>query len=233
VRIAILEDDIDQSNLLQLWLESEEHHCHCFAEAAEFQRQFLHASYDLIILDWELPISSGMEVLKWIRQHADWNIPILFITVRNDEQDIVNALQDGADDFMTKPTSKPITLARINALARRSNNQTDNTNEISDHGIYSLNPKDGSITKNGVNIVLTDRESRLAFMFFNNIGRLISRDHLLESVWGISSNIATRTVDTHVSRLRKKMELLPENGWQLKAIYQHGYRLEAVSDDNE
>lgn len=232
MRIAILEDDKDQADLLKLWLDGEEHHCHCFAEASEFQKQFRHTSFDLVVLDWELPVSSGMDVLKWIRKNADWNIPVLFITVRHDEQDIVNALQEGADDFMTKPTSKAVTLARINALARRSATKTEATNDIRDYGVYKLDPKDGSISRNGENIPLTDRESRLAFMFFDNIGRLISRDHLLESVWGISSNVATRTVDTHVSRLRKKLDLSPETGWQLKAIYQHGYRLEAVGEDS-
>lgn len=89
---------------------------------------------------------------------------------------------------------------------------------------------DKSLTRNGVLIDLTEKEYQLAAMLFANIGRLLSRNHMLEAIWGVGPELATRTVDTHISRLRRKLALLPENGWRLKAVYQHGYRLEKVVD---
>lgn len=228
MRIAILEDDLDQARLLELWLNESGHSCHSFQKAADFQRDFARDSFDLLVLDWELPVSSGIEVLRWVRQNADWSIPVLFITVRDTEQDIVEALEAGADDYMIKPVSRAVTLARIGALGRRAGG-VDAASCI-ELGDFAISPREGSIRRNGEPVELTERESRLAMMLFSNIGRLISRDHLLESVWGISSKVATRTVDTHISRLRQKLGLVPENGWQLKAIYQHGYRLEQLSD---
>ncbi|MCW8920701.1 MAG: response regulator transcription factor, partial [Sedimenticola sp.] len=120
-------------------------------------------------------------------------------------------------------------LARIGALGRRSSNDNPQ-GELLEFGDLSINVGQIEVRVDGVPVELTDREFKLAVMLFSNVGRLISRDHLLENIWGITANIATRTVDTHVSRLRQKLHLTPEHGWQLKAIYQHGYRLEQLAD---
>jgi len=113
LRIACLEDDPMQSTLLQEWLQGAGYVCRAFAAADAFIRELRQESYDLLIMDWELPQSSGLEVL-------DWNIPVLFLTHRDSEQDIVEALELGADDFLSKPISQPIALARVRALARRN-----------------------------------------------------------------------------------------------------------------
>ncbi len=228
MRIAVLEDDPDQANLLKLWLEGAKHNCHIFQQASEFTRELRRGSFDLLILDWELPVSSGIEVLKWVRESADWEIPVLFVTVRDNEEDIVYALEQGADDYMVKPLTRTVTLARIHALARRASTRVSEVQTV-EVGEFQINPNDGSITRSGEPTNLTEREEKLAVMLLSNVGRLITRDHLLESVWGITTKVATRTVDTHVSRLRQKLKLTPKNGWQLKAIYQHGYRLERLS----
>jgi len=228
LRIATLEDDPDQASLLKLWLEGAGHTCHLFHQASDFTRELRRDSFDLLILDWELPVSSGIEVLKWVRENADWEIPILFVTVRDTEEDIVYALEQGADDYMVKPLTRTITLARINALARRASTRVSESQMV-EVGEFMINPNDGSITLNGELPGLTEREEKLAVMLLSNVGRLITRDHLLDSVWGITTKVATRTVDTHISRLRHKLHLTPDNGWQLKAVYQHGYRLERIS----
>jgi DNA-binding response OmpR family regulator len=230
VRIAILEDDLDQANLVKLWLEGAGHVCHIYPDAAGFQKDMRRGSFDLLVLDWELPVSSGLEVLKWLRHNSDWDLPVLFTTVRDSEEDIVTALEEGADDYMIKPLSKAVALARVHALGRRS--RTGKQSEVKKFSVgdFTIDLKDGSILHGDEPVDLTEREFKLAIMLFNNIGRLISRDHLLETVWGITSQVATRTVDTHVSRLRQKLQLLPEKGWHLKAVYQHGYRLEQMDD---
>jgi len=226
LRIALLEDDEPQLKLVQHWLESAGHSCHPHRQAAGFQREVKRTSFDLLLIDWELPVSSGIEVLRWVRSEVDWPIPVIFMTARDGEQDIVEALEAGADDYIVKPASEPITLARINALARRIGG---GQRPMQEFGPVAIDRQQGEIRLNGSRAELTEREYQLAVMLFNNIGRIISRDHLLESIWGISATIATRTVDTHVSRLRHKLRLTPEHGWQLKAVYQHGYRLERLA----
>ena len=97
LRIAILEDDSDQADLLSVWLEEAGYSCHSFADASAFQRQFHRQTFDLLIFDWELPESSGIDALRWVRANSDWKIPVLFVTRREREEDIVYALEQGAD----------------------------------------------------------------------------------------------------------------------------------------
>ena len=229
MRIAFLEDDTTQAEVIKGWLKAEDHAYRHYVDAKSFLNELRRESFDLMILDWELPESSGIEVLRWVREHVDWPIPILFVTHRDSERDMVFALEQGADDYMTKPVSRQVTLARINALARRKEGSVSKDNTL-EFGCYQISLKHSRITRSGEPIELTEKEYRLALMLFSNIGRLISRDHMLKNVWGIQSTLATRTVDTHISRIRRKLELTPENGWRLKAVYQHGYRLEKVAE---
>jgi len=228
VRIAFLEDDLPQAEILKKWLSGADHSCRHFTQAKAFLRGVRQESYDLLILDWELPESSGLEVLRWVRGRGDWRIPVLFITHRDSESDIVQALSEGADDYMTKPVSPEVTIARVNALGRRVGN-TPEANGIFQFGDFRITTDNNEITHRGQTIDLTEKEFKLALMLFLNTGRLLSRNHMLESVWGLGPELATRTVDTHISRIRRKLALMPENGWRLKAVYHHGYRLETVS----
>jgi DNA-binding response OmpR family regulator len=229
MRIAFLEDDQPQAEMIRNWLTDAGHQCTHHTSAAGFLREIWRESFDLMILDWELPESSGIEVLRTVREQSDWRMPILFLTNRDNEEDIVSALAQGADDYVVKPASRPITLARIDALARRS--RTEMGDKEMEFGDYRVNLRENTVLRQGEAVELTEKEYQLAIMLFSNIGRLLSRNHLLESVWGVGPELATRTVDTHVSRLRRKLALLPENGWRLKAVYQHGYRLERISEE--
>lgn len=226
MHIALLEDDPTQAEMVEGWLVAAAHTCRHYPSARRFLKEAGRESFDLLILDWELPDSSGIEVLDWVRSRSDWLIPVLFVTNRNNQQDIVLALERGADDYMTKPASREIMLARIKALARRG--QAVKALDTLDYGRFSIVQSEMQVMLNGRPIDLTDKEYQLTLMLFTNAGRLLSRDHILARVWGVGPGLATRTVDTHVSRLRRKLRLVPENGWRLKAVYQHGYRLEAI-----
>lgn len=230
MRIAILEDDPDQANLLAAWLEDDGHSAHIFLTAEKFRKEFLRESYDLLVLDWELPTSSGIEVLAWVRENADWYIPVLFTTVRDQQEDIVRALDAGADDYIIKPISQQIILARVHALLRRSHKKAD-ADHVLQQGEFIFDTQVGSVTRNGESIVLTEREFKLAVMLFRSIDQIVSRGHILENIWGIAADVPTRTIDTHISRIRQKLHLLPEYGWKIRAVYQHGYRLESVTDN--
>ena len=152
-------------------------------------------------------------------------LPVLFLTSRNEEEDIVAALRAGADDYLTKPPKQCELLARVGALLRRGGFQNEQS-EDEDADPYRIDTTRRRVTLTGREISLTEREFELALFLFRRRGRVVSREALLEGVWNIRGDVATRTVDTHVSRLRKKLELGGEHGWRLNAVYQHGYRLE-------
>lgn len=229
MKIALLEDEIDQAKNLSDLLVSAKHHCEYFHTGKSFIYAVLHNSYDLLILDWQLPDTDGTEVLKTIRSQLNWRIPVIFLTSRDSEADIITALDAGADDYLVKPARAGELSARINALSRRIGSESEEQ-EVLNIGPYEINLAKRTITVEGEAVTLTDKDFDLAVFMFKNIGRLLSRDFLLECVWGISIDINTRTVDTHVSRLRRKLNIKPENGFRIKTIYQHGYRLERITE---
>ncbi len=229
MRVVILEDDDDQAELLLAWLEEAGHQCTVHKDGNSFVRGYKRDSYDLVLLDWMVPESSGLDVLKHLREHLDPVVPVVFITQRDSEADIVQALQAGADDYMTKPVRHLETMARVNAIARRVGYGEENTADSYDYEPYSIDTKLRKITLNGKNVDMTQKEYELAVFLFKNIGRVISRGHLLEMVWGTSSQLNTRTVDTHISRLRTKLNIDAEEHWQLISVYRHGYRLENMA----
>jgi DNA-binding response OmpR family regulator len=226
MRIAYLEDDKVQSAVMKEWLEAEGYICRVFDDADAFMHELRHETYDLLIMDWELPGKSGVDVLSWLRSGREWDLPVFFITHRDGEHDIIEALEKGADDYLAKPVNRQMMLARVKALVRRHSGRREFI-RIADFTLYKENK---ILTIKDVPVDMTEKEFQLAWMLFSNVGRLLSRDHLLESVWGFGPGLMTRTVDTHISRLRRKLSLNPENGWRLKAVYHQGYRLEQLEE---
>jgi len=228
MHIALLEDDETQARFVRLWLESAGHSCSSYATARDFMNAAERENFDMLLFDWLLPDINGDKVLLWVRQKFGNEIPVIFVTSRDSEADIVCALETGADDYLVKPVKPLELLARITALGRRAGIDTASSGKTS-IGNFDIEKTSQTIYSNGNPISLTQKEFELSSYLLHNIGRLVSRDHLLESVWKRSTNVNTRTIDTHVSRIRNKLNLTAENGWNLKAIYQHGYRLERAA----
>ncbi|MGH1470886.1 MAG: response regulator transcription factor [Cellvibrionaceae bacterium] len=226
MKIALLEDDSAQSDLVCLWLGEKKHDVHAFPTGAELLSALAKDSFDLMIFDWHLPDTTGIEVLEVVRQQYDKNIPILFTTQRDDENDIVSALQNGADDYLIKPLRQGELSARVAALGRRSALPADD--EIVEVGTIRLNRGSGEATVDGKPVKLTDKEHQLACLLLQHEGRLFSREYLLSLIWGISAAINTRTVDSHISKVRRILKINPEMGYRIKTIYQHGYRFEKI-----
>ena len=226
MRIVILEDDLDQAELLTAWLEEAGHQITVYSDGTLFIRAYTKDSYDLVLLDWMVPNMSGIEVLKHLRSQIDNVVPVVFITQKDQEEDIVEALEAGADDFMAKPVRHLETMARVNAIARRMGFGDQNTLDEYDQSPYFIDTRLREVKLDGNVIEMTQKEYELTLFLFKNIGRVVSRGHLLEMVWGTSSQINTRTVDTHISRLRTKLKLDEQEFWQLTSVYRHGYRLE-------
>ncbi len=226
MRIALLEDEHEQAQYIQAILAERGHPCDHFPSGQAFLSAVLHRSYDLLILDWQIPDTTGIEVLEHVRANLNWQIPVVFLTQRDSEADIVRALDAGADDYLAKPASEAELVARINALARRT--QPDTEKELLNYGPFRIDTQQRTIQLHNQPLTLTDKDFDLTLFLFQNQGRLLTRDMLLERVWGMANDINTRTVDTHMSRLRRRLGLTPENGFRIKTIYQRGYRLETM-----
>ncbi len=229
MRIALLEDEQDQADLVCAWLKGAGHSCHAYMLGKDLVREAQRETFDLFLLDWEVPGMSGAEVLVWIRTNIGEPVPVLFVTARQREEDIVHALSSGADDYMVKPLGKFELLARIDALARRARPSQRANEVVLEYGRLRVDCRNRQVKLDGEEVAVTQKDYELAVFLLRNIGRLLSRAHILEAVWGQLAEINTRTVDTHISRIRGKLQLTPENGWRLSAIYQHGYRLEQVA----
>ena len=226
MRIAILEDDPDQLALLSRWVTDDGHDVHAYQSGRQAMREAGRESFDLFMLDWQVPDVSGAEVLTWLRERVSRTVPVLFVTVRDSEQDIVYALEHGADDYMVKPVRRQELIARLHALLRRAYPQEEK--KQLDFPPFEIDIQRSEVRRDGAPVELTPKEFELTVALFRNMGRLLSRGHLQESVWGRSGDLATRTVDTHVSQVRKKLDLKPESGYRIVPIYNYGYRLEKV-----
>ncbi len=232
MNIVILEDDPDQAAIVSSFLTADGHLCTVFPTGARFRDALAREQYDLIMIDWMLPDTTGIEVLKWVRTTLGWDIPVLFVTSRDESDDIALALETGADDYMVKPVFRRELIGRIHALHRRfSRTASPPANRSVGH--ITIDSKQHKMLANGEDIDLTPKEFALAEYILDHCGSLVSRNDLLHYVWGIDAKIHTRTVDTHISRIRNKLGLTPENGWKLSPVYNHGYRLEKLPEEDD
>lgn len=228
MRIAVLDDDRSQTDLVCQVLSSAGHVCFPFQSGKELQNQLRRESYDMLVIDWQVPDLDGAEILRWAREKLPANLPVLFMTSRSGEDDIVAGLAAGADDYMIKPIRRGELVARVQALLRRSYPH-QNTVEQIQFGNYIFEVRTGRVTMNSALVELTQKEFDLALLFFRNLGRPLSRAYILEAVWARDIEIPSRTMDTHVSRVRTKLQLRPDNGFRLAPVYSYGYRLEQIS----
>jgi len=230
LNIAVVDDDADIAELISLWLEAEGYSCFPFADGEAFTRAAQKTTFEVVLLDWVMPEVDGEQVLTWLRARQGYDTSVIFITARTTEEDMVRILNEGADDYITKPVSRGELLARISAVTRRASRRMEQP--VMEFGPYEINPRTRTLRFDGEPVRLTDKEFELSLYIFSNLGRLLSRNQILSSVWGYEQGVNTRTIDTHISRIRKKLNLSPENGWRLSSIYHQGYRLERLSPED-
>lgn len=228
MKIAVLDDDPVQLETISSVAQAAGYRPVLFSRAQALISALRKDTFDLLIVDWNLPDRSGLEVLAWARTNLKPPPPMLLVTSRAEDEDIVAGLNAGADDYLPKPLSPAVLEARINALMRRAYAQPSTPgSEI--HGDTVFHDSSSAVTRNGKTVVLTAKEYALAQLLFRNLHRALSRTYILETVWGNEPNLNSRSLDMHISRIRTKLELRPEQGFRLTPIYSYGYRLERVS----
>lgn len=225
MHIAVLEDDADQRALIGLWLDQAGHTHADFGAVAELLEALRKQRFDLLLLDWMLPDGTGEEALSWARSNLGWGVAVVVLTAREEESVVVKALQAGADDYLVKPPRQGELVARLVAAERRSR---PGGLPVLRLGAYEVDIPRHVLSMDGVPVSLTQKEFDLAVLLFQSPGKLLSRDHLLNRIWGLNTDVDTRTVDTHVSRLRKKLALDGTRGWKMSPVYGYGYRLDRI-----
>lgn len=182
---------------------------------------------DLILLDWMLPNISGIEVLKKIRQDAELKkIPVIMLTAKNMEDDKVEGLEVGADDYITKPFSIKELLARITSVMRRYGMNTGKESEELTAGNLKLNLTKHEVKINDKKVDLTLKEFELLKLLLKNRGKVLSRNFLLDEIWGYEYYGETRTVDVHIRYLRKKLEEAGADEKYIETIRGVGYKID-------
>ncbi len=230
MRIAILDDEAATREFVSQTLRDAGHRCYEFATVRALSAKLRQDTFDLLILDWNMPDRTGLDVLAWMKANLEVPVPSLMLTNRNADEDVVAGLDAGADDYVVKPVTPTVLLARINAILRRTAPREANGASES-YGAFTLHPARQMVTVEGETVILTAKEFELTCTLFRNMHRPLSRAYLLEVVWGRNPDLPTRTLDAHISRVRAKVGLRPERGFRLVPVYSYGYRLEAIEPD--
>ena len=224
--LLFVEDDESIRTALRLALEDEGYSVIEAADGESGISLFNQASPDLVLLDLRLPDISGFEVCRALRRTSI--VPIIMVTAQTDTSDLVSGFDAGADDYVTKPVVPKELTARVKAALRRtqSNDFTNNSNKsLSKIGNIEIDRTSSIVRKDGVEVALTKTEYRLLIEFADHPGMVLSRDQLLERVWGYEYLGDSRLVDAHVRRLRVKVENFPEDPQMIVTVRGMGYRL--------
>lgn len=226
MRIATLDDGREQIDTIRKAIEAIGFECDVFADESSLIEALRQLSCQMLVLDLRMPRLDRLRWLRRMREELGPRLPVLAIAVSTDDADMIDALSAGADDFMAKPLHMLQFQARVRALIRRCYPNQNET--VLNFGPFRFFTLKRTVHLRGEPIILKMREYDLALYLFKNIGRLLTREHLLEAVWNTQLESPTRSLDTHMSRLRTKLELRPANGVLLSAIYGLGYRLEFI-----
>ena len=220
-QILVIEDELDIARLLRHYLDREGFRVETFSDGLQGLAQAVKQKPDLLILDLMLPGMDGLEVCRKLRSHPETaQVPIMMLTAKGEESDKVIGLELGADDYLTKPFSPRELIARVRSLLRRTHPPTQGG--VIRHGKITLDPVRHEVRVGNKEITLTAKEFGLLELLLKNRGRVLTRDVLLNQVWGYDYFGTTRTIDVHVRRLREKIPSLSDSLLTIKSL---GYKI--------
>lgn len=180
--------------------------------------------FDMILLDVMMPGKDGFEVCREIRRES--NVPIIMVTARGEDFERIMGLEIGADDYVVKPFSPSEVIARVRAVLRRITRDDDSSERIVKSGNLTIDLDRFTTEIDGNPISLTKKETDLLWTLVTNKNKVFTRENLLDSLWGYDYMGDTRTVDSHIKRLRAKLDAYPSDGWEIKTIWGVGYKFE-------
>lgn len=232
-KVIVLEDNPTETRKIHKVVTDAGHECTTFMTGKAMIAALSRDMYDMLILDWNICDMEGIGVLNWVKENIGENIAIIVLMASAPEKDTVAILMAGADDCIAKPVREAELSARIHAIARRRHKfLSDNvppampTVSSLEVGIYYFDLLRRTVSVGGEQIDLKPKEFDMAVLFFKNIGTQISRERIIGEIWGRKIGVKSRTLDTHVSQLRNKLQLKVETQVSLTSIYMFGYRLD-------
>ncbi|CAE6866881.1 Sensory transduction protein regX3 [Paraburkholderia aspalathi] len=226
--IYVIEDEEIQALCYQAMLERAGWEVRVLPDGAGALREIQREAPDVVVLDRRLPDIDGLEILNWIRERYP-TLPILMLTSAVLELDIVTALDAGADDYMVKPPRERELVARINVLRRRTLDGHQGMIMI-EIGSYLIDTRERAVYLHGKQIALSPKEYEIVELLARNVGHVVPRGTVVGRVWGhVDEESNSRSLDTHIYRIRHKLNLTCSNGVMLRVIYTHGYRLDDLS----
>jgi len=229
-RILVIEDDASILEGLVAALTSEGYVVDTASDGTQGWQKAQSAQAELLVLDLMLPGMSGLEIAKKLRDTGS-RVPIIMLTAKGDEDDRVLGLELGADDYMTKPFSVRELLARIRSVLRRSGAEESRSPALFQFGAIEVDFRRQRVRKDGEILEISAREFRLLAYLIEHRGEMLSREQLLNDIWGYDVYPTTRTVDNHIARLRKKVEEEPENPRWIQTVRGAGYLFETDPDE--
>lgn len=224
-RILLIEDEPALSEPLSFLLEREGYEVTVAADGPSALREFDRTGADLLLLDLMLPGIPGTEVCREIRQRS--SVPIIMLTAKDSEVDIVVGLELGADDYMTKPYSTRELLARVRAVLRRHVDTDAEDDSVIEAGAVRMDIERHTVSVNGEQIPMPLKEFELLELLMRNAGRVLTRGQLIDRVWGTDYFGDTKTLDVHIKRIRSRIEPVPSEPAMLLTVRGLGYRFEA------
>lgn len=222
-KVLLVEDDILIREFVSDYFKQENWDVYEAENGKKAVDLFEQLSIDLVVLDIMMPEMDGWSVCRRLRRQS--NVPIIIITARADDDDQIMGFELGADEYVTKPFSPKVLIARANTLMKRAEGTLGRDDDISAYGELSVNRRTHNVSVGGVPIALTPKEYDMLLYFMKHEGTVLSRDHILNGVWGIDYFGDLRTVDTHVKKLRAK---LGQEQHMIKTVIGSGYKFEAA-----
>jgi two-component system phosphate regulon response regulator PhoB len=227
-KILIIEDEPDIRKTLEYNISREGYEVICASSLSEGRQKLESASFTLLLLDLMLPDGSGLDLCRELKQDKSLSsMPVIILTAKDDEVDKVVGFELGADDYVTKPFSVRELILRVKAVLKRGERKSDNMEVQRQFGELKIDVDSHEVFINDDQVSLTALEFKLLHQLVDRRGRVQSRDQLLSDVWGYSSDVTTRTVDTHIKRLREK---LGDMGKYVQTIRGVGYKFTRTPD---
>jgi DNA-binding response OmpR family regulator len=222
--VLIVDDDENVHEFLSLYLKKEGYNVVSAFNGRDAVKLFHETSPSIMILDIMMPVLDGLDVCKAIRKES--KLPIIMLTARGEDFDKILGLESGADDYITKPFNPKEVTARIKAVLRRVEDISREPNKVLHYPGLEINLSDYIVKVKGEAAVFTSKEIEILWALANKPGRVFSREQLLELVWGCEYSGDTRTIDTHIKRIRAKLNIQDDNPWDIKTVWGIGYKFE-------